>query len=101
LSDESLDVVASLPGCGAGGDEPNGRPEERIEGQSSFESAPPITNQNGGARAGAEARARRRPLPPTRASAPTRRRRRRRIVEETDLYRLEGDRLYYLNGTEV
>ena len=87
LSVPSLLIAASLAACSSTVD------HERAPGQTSFQSAPPggtsrTTDADGGA-------------PPVSAPPspeappvvnPT------RTVEETDLYRLEGNRLYYLNS---
>lgn len=69
---------------------------ERIEGQSEFVSAPPGGTSAGRGYGGAESSdGSAAPAAPGGGSkvAPEARK-----VEETDLYRLEGDRLYYLNG---
>jgi hypothetical protein len=73
---------ASLAGCGSDAD--------RSIGQTSFESAPPIATGRGLGDAEGDAAGAPIGAPPTAAGAP-------RAVEETDLYRLEGNRLYYLN----
>jgi hypothetical protein len=71
-------------------------PNDRQQGQTDFTSAPPAGQTQGGraATGGAEgdgAPADSSGSQSTGAGAP-------RAVEETDLYRLEGDRLYYLNA---
>ncbi len=83
-------ATASLAACHSGD---AGR---RAAGQTAFVSAPPAgmaasgrPPQFGGAVTGAADSAT--PKPPAGPAAA-------RSVEETDLYRLEGDRLYYLNG---
>lgn len=76
-------ITATLVGCGSDRD--------RTAGQTSFESAPPngtsgrATDDGAGGGAG---------IPPGSPNPPATTRK----VEETDLYRLEGNRLYYLNG---
>jgi hypothetical protein len=69
----------------------------RSDGQTSFQSAPPNGSQSGGATAdgsaGGGAGDDKAPgAPPSPAPGGN------RTVEETDLYRLEGNRLYYLNA---
>jgi len=84
-----------LVACGSNAkDEPPAA--ERVEGQSEFISAPPngvAGARNGGgdlsASPSAEAGDSKSPSAPTSGE---------RKVEETDLYRLDGDRLYYLNS---
>jgi hypothetical protein len=86
-----------LPACSSEGGT-NGNPDERLKGQTSFQSAPPGGNpMNGGSRGGGEATAGaadNSATPPK--SAPTTTAGRK--VEETDLYRLDGNRLFYLNA---
>jgi len=78
-------ITATLVGCGSDRD--------RTAGQTSFESAPPsgtggqVADDGAGGGRGAG-------IPPGSPSPPATTRK----VEETDLYRLEGNRLYYLNG---
>lgn len=86
----SLALVASLVGCSSD--------QDRSVGQTSFESAPPNGSSGGpvktagGDSAGSGAPPS--PMPPgAGAPSPT-----PRTVEETDLYRLDGNRLYYLNS---
>lgn len=87
----SAAVFASSPsiltGCGSS------PPEQRHEGQTDFSSAPPAGQANGGrgATGGGEAAGDSATPGASDGSAP-------RSVEETDLYRLDGDRLYYLNA---
>ena len=101
----------ALGGCGAGSDGPKaGRPTPPlVEGQSEFESAPPngVSTGNGAGgptlTAGADGTGGSTAAAPPSANgssdsvagggSST-----SREVEETDLYRLEGDRLYYLNS---
>jgi len=91
---------ALLPACSgssSGGDGPSGPPVERVPGQTNFESAPPAGGGGqatlGGAGAEDSASAGKNAgAPPAAPAAPERK------VEETDLYRLDGDRLYYLNA---
>jgi hypothetical protein len=97
LSVVTLGAITAGPtlfvGCGSKGE----TPDERVEGQSEFISAPP--NGAGGSRAGGTESAgtsdSAAPAPSgdLGAKVPDARK-----IEETDLYRLEGDRLYYLNG---
>ena len=85
-------LVPSLGACGGS----NNASAERVAGQTEFESAPPASQQTGGSSTGdADAGA----APSARdatsgagAAAPA------RTVQETDIYRLDGDRLYYLNS---
>ncbi|HEY0195649.1 MAG TPA: beta-propeller domain-containing protein [Kofleriaceae bacterium] len=81
-------AAAVAAACGDGGD------RDRAVGQTSFESAPPGggTRNGGGADSGAGDAEGGVPSPTNPTSSPT------RTVEETDLYRLEGNRLYYLNS---
>lgn len=83
-----------LVACGSKGESPS----ERIEGQSEFVSAPPngAAGSRGsfGAESGAPSSDGAAPAPGgVGAKVPDARK-----IEETDLYRLEGDRLYYLNS---
>jgi hypothetical protein len=80
---------------------PSGKTPELIEGQSDFASAPPNGNGRGGGSpelAAGDAASTTAPAASngnsksTSSSSAT-----PRTVEETDLYRLDGDRLYYLN----
>ncbi|HVY36634.1 MAG TPA: beta-propeller domain-containing protein [Polyangia bacterium] len=87
-------ATASLAACHGGGGS-----GARIAGQTSFVSAPPAgmttagrSSPLGGAAQGAAADT---AGPRTAGAATTTT---PRTVQETDLYRLEGDRLYYLNG---
>lgn len=64
---------------------------DRMVGQTSFESAPPNGSQGRGGVDVADGNA---DAPPGQGSGGMQ----ARTVEETDLYRLEGNRLYYLNG---
>ena len=82
-------VALVVAGCHGGVDHP---PQGRTAGQTSFVSAPPPGNamrsmvpENAGAAT---------PGSPSKdgVAAPT------RTVQETDIYRVEGNRLYYLNG---
>lgn len=82
-------LVASLAAC------TSGEHRDRSVGQTSFESAPPAggTSQfgEGDAAGGGGPPSAPSPDAPGGGAAP-------RTVEETDLYRLEGNRLYYLNS---
>jgi hypothetical protein len=92
----SIPVIASLAGFAslAGCDSSD---QDRSVGQTDFESAPPNgggdTRLSGEDSSGGGAPPPGAPVPPT-ADAPGA----PRTVEETDLYRLEGTRLYYLNS---
>jgi hypothetical protein len=82
----SVAVLASLVAC-------NSTDQDRSIGQTSFESAPPNGGRGGGDVTGVGAgNAPPAGLNPPTASSNT------RSVEETDLYRLDGNRLYYLNS---
>lgn len=87
-----------FPACGGGSH--NDNPDARVKGQTSFQSAPPGGSRSGGGgrfassdgvggglNAGAAAPTEKGSIPNT-----------QRKVEETDLYRVDGDRLYYLNS---
>ena len=72
-------------------------PTARVAGQTDFVSAPPggsgvASFPRGGGATDAAGNATPKAGTPAPAATPA------RTVEETDLYRLEGDRLYYLNG---
>jgi hypothetical protein len=92
-------VAWGLAACGGAADPGGGT--DRVEGQSDFVSSPPSGGSFGardsiGGTTGAGGAAGIPPGAPTTGSkatpAPDRK------VEETDLYRVEGDRLYYING---
>jgi hypothetical protein len=90
-------LAPSLVGCGAGSSA-GGPANGRVEGQSDFQSAPPAGQGGGGnfggasdAAGGAAPSANGGKGSSTQAIPTT------RAVEETDIYRLEGDKLYYLN----
>jgi len=78
-------IMTTLVGCGSDRD--------RAAGQTSFESAPP-NGSSGQLAAGGDSGGGGAGIPPGTANPPAT----TRTVEETDLYRLEGNRLYYLNG---
>ena len=82
----SVALVASLPACTSDRD--------RSIGQTSFESAPPNGSRGfgGGGSASGEGDNPGTPAPPAPPTTPA------RTVQETDLYRLDGNRLYYLNS---
>lgn len=95
-------VSSILPAC-SGGSSSGGDPNQRISGQSTFESAPPIgTNAGSGAAFGSSNGA----TDTAGAAAPTTGGKSTstvsassaRTVQETDLYRLDGNKLYYLNS---
>ena len=98
----SVAAIAVAPtlvaGCGSHGGNPGAvtsPPVHRVTGQSDFISAPLGGGaRNGGATAGASDKG----APGTTPAAPPTVGSTARKVEETDLYRLDGDRLYYLNG---
>lgn len=103
LAAVSLLAAAStiLPGCGGGGSAGNGQPDGRLEGQTDFVSAPP--GGSSGASRGASFGGADTAGAPANAAAGTgtgggQGAVLQRDVEETDLYRLEGNRLYYLNS---
>jgi hypothetical protein len=89
-------VTANTVACSSGG---GGGQMTRITGQSAFVSAPPAGMTSSGVRGG---------LAPTASTGQgggngaaidiSKSTTTTRTVEETDLYRLEGNRLYYLNG---
>lgn len=81
-------LVASAAACSK-----NPPPIQRVVGQTSFASAPPAGGSSGGRSEAADGSAAGAPSAAGSFSTPA-----TRTVEETDLYRLEGDRLYYLNG---
>jgi hypothetical protein len=91
-----LGLSSLLAACSS--DSNGGKSPGRVEGQSEFSSAPPngAGRQGGGLNAGvddgnaAPSAPGKGPTTSGGTAAP-------RKVEETDLYRLEGDRLYYLN----
>ena len=96
ISVVTLSAICAGPtlfvGCGSKGESP----EERVEGQSDFTSAPPgggAGNRGGAESAGTSDSSAPAPMAPGGAKVPDARK-----VEETDLYRLDGDRLYYLNA---
>lgn len=99
----TLALLATAPSmlvaCGSKSEDP---PDGRVQGQTEFVSAPPGGTNGGGSRGsttdeaapgagGANAA----PAPGGSFGSPTTP---ARQVEETDLYRLAGDRLYYLNS---
>ena len=86
-------AMLTVAACASHGD------QDRSPGQTSFVSAPPSGMSNGGAGGvdGASGGAGGGSAPGTN-SPPTANPTSQRTVEETDLYRLEGNRLYYLNG---
>src|SRR5215831_19511700 len=67
---------------------------DRSVGQTSFESAPPNGSRSGGRTGIAGTGSGGEDGAPTATGMPVG----TRTVEETDLYRLDGNRLYYLNG---
>jgi hypothetical protein len=99
-------VPALLGACGGGsGQNGGGPPTQRITGQTAFQSAPPLGQSRGGASFGAAngtggsggssgggAAVPAPTAPSSGSSTPT------RAVQETDLYRVDGNRLYYLNA---
>ncbi|HWE29352.1 MAG TPA: beta-propeller domain-containing protein, partial [Polyangia bacterium] len=76
----------------------SGSPTDRITGQTEFISAPMAGTSGGGARNGVGDGTAGGATPGTTPSTPAINPQPQRTVEETDLYRLEGTRLYYLNG---
>src|SRR5262245_44716075 len=89
----SILLSSAWVGAGCSGADPapgtNAHPEQRVAGQSDFVSALP--NSNGSSVEDSAGQTPTGGKGTTNATAT-------RQVEETDLYRLEGDRLYYLNG---
>lgn len=91
-------LVASsvlFPACSGGS---NNNPDARVKGQTAFQSAPPGGSRAGGhggsaSSFGGDAQNAGAAAPKASAPLPAQRK-----VEETDLYRLEGNRLYYLNS---
>jgi hypothetical protein len=85
-----------VAGCGGGGSTASSGGLDRRKGQSEFLSAPLAGRSHGGlsngASDGADAGVSPVPADPGKGATST------RTVEETDLYRLAGDKLYYLNG---
>lgn len=92
-----LALSSALSGCSSGGGD--GKTPELVEGASDFKSAPPNGGgQRGGLSEGsADSGGNAAPLAPGSKGPTTNGGSTARLVEETDLYRLEGDRLYYLN----
>jgi hypothetical protein len=95
-----------LAGCSshAGSSAGNGQPAQRVAGQTSFVSAP-MLGQSGGAggatlsAGGAEGAGAPTASPPaSNAGSGSATTAAPRTVQETDLYRVEGNRLYYLNS---
>jgi hypothetical protein len=101
----------SLAGCGSGsgnpGNNPSGPSGDRVTGQSDFTSAPPAGQSNGGnakgaadgasggGAGGAATNGAATPSAPGTGGAVGTG---GRQVQETDIYRLEGNKLYYLNS---
>ncbi len=94
-------LAPSLVGCGAGtATGPGGPADGRVEGQSEFQSAPPAGQSRGGNFGGAASDGAGGGAPnagPTGGKGQTGASQ-MRTVEETDIYRLDGNRLYYLNS---
>ena len=92
-------VVWGLAACGGSTDPGGGT--DRVEGQSDFVSSPPsgsslVSRDSSGTTGGSGGNAGIPPSTPVggnKGTTPPDRK-----VEETDLYRVEGDRLYYING---
>ena len=86
----SLLLIAAGAALGACGSED----QDRTVGQTTFESAPPNAAGGGAFPAGDKSGGGAAPpsAPPAQPASAT------RTVQETDLYRLEGNRLYYLNS---
>lgn len=85
-----VDVVG-LAACDSGGN-------HRVAGQTSFVSAPPAGRSPAAGAPQSVTAGGAAPAADTGAKGATTATAAPRTVEETDLYRLEGDRLYYLNG---
>ncbi|MEO7733076.1 MAG: beta-propeller domain-containing protein [Kofleriaceae bacterium] len=84
----ALLLIAALGGCGS-------EDQERSAGQTSFQSAPPSGSRGGGGGFPADSGGGAAPPAAPPVAQPTSS---TRTVQETDLYRLEGNRLYYLNS---
>lgn len=96
MRNTSRSIVLCLAAAGAAC---SPSPKSRVPGQTTFVSAPPAGSVGSRNAAGGATNVGAAAPPgapdasgPKAASSPT------RTVEETDLYRLDGDRLYYLNG---
>jgi hypothetical protein len=89
LSHSLILIAAALGGCGS-------EDQDRAAGQTSFQSAPPNGSRGRGAASGEDSGAGVPPAAPPAPVTPTSGT--PRTVQETDLYRLEGNRLYYLNS---
>jgi len=87
-------AVVAFPGCSSGGS--SGPDQERTEGQSDFLSAPPLGGQSSSGLGSSGDKGAGTPPAENAGAGDTAAPERK--VEETDLYRLEGDRLYYLNA---
>jgi hypothetical protein len=93
-------VSSMLPAC-SGGSSSGGDPNQRITGQSDFASAPPIGTNAGTGASFAGAGGAENSAAPTAGAAKgttTGTSTQTRTVQETDLYRLDGNKLYYLNS---
>jgi hypothetical protein len=97
-----LGAALAMGACGGGSP---GTGQARVTGQTSFDSAPPYgTNTTGGdtltagASAGGGSSGGGPAAPTSNAGTDTAATTPARTVQETDLYRLEGNRLYYLNS---
>jgi len=91
-------VSSMLPACSGGSG--SGDPNQRVSGQSDFRSAPPVGTSGGGGRGAAFGAGEDNAgvAPTAGGSKATTTATPQRIVQETDLYRLEGTKLYYLNA---
>ncbi|MEO8874877.1 MAG: beta-propeller domain-containing protein, partial [Polyangiaceae bacterium] len=89
-----------LPACSGGSG--TGDPNQRVSGQTEFTSAPPVGSgggvSNGSSFGGAEDNGAGAAAPTTGGAKGTATVAQQRTVQETDLYRLVGNRLYYLNA---
>jgi hypothetical protein len=87
--------LSSLLALGCGGSSGQTAAQGRVMGQSDFQSVSPSSgSRGGGTLSTGDAAA----VPSANAAGTTSTTTPTRTVEETDLYRLDGDRLYYLNA---
>src|SRR5438067_13513404 len=100
LSVTGLSILAALgstlAGCGGGGNPPG---TDREEGQTDYTSAPPAGQAGGGSFGGSSGGG----AAPTANGASDKSTgalpdQNKRTIAETDIYRLDGNRLYYLNS---
>jgi hypothetical protein len=87
--------LSSLLALGCGGSSGQTAAQGRVTGQSDFQSVSPSSGSRGGGTLSTGDTA---AVPSANAAGTTSTTTPTRTVEETDLYRLDGDRLYYLNA---